>query len=171
MDKKVLLVIASDQFRDEELFHTKEEIEKFGVKTVIASSSLSVSTGSMGGKASPEILLNDVNMSDYDGVVFIGGAGSSEYWDNPKAHALAKASYENGKVTAAICIAPVTLAKAGLLKGKKYNCWESEVETIKKLGGIHYPEPVVSDGNLVTGNGPNAARNFGRKIAELVKGK
>lgn len=170
MSKNVLLVIASNNFRDEELFHTKEEIEKAGIKTTIASSSLNVSKGSMGGKATPDILLNNVNMNDYDGIVFIGGAGSSEYWDNKKAHELAKTSYNDGKLTAAICIAPVTLAKAGLLKNKKFNCWESEIETIKKLGGIHYPEPVVTDGNLVTGNGPNAARGFGKKIEELIKG-
>jgi protease I len=171
MDKKVLLVIASDQFRDEELFDTKEEIEKTGIKTIIASSSLKESNGSMGGTAKPQLLLNNVDIKDYDALVFIGGAGSSEYWDNKKAHELAIKSYNDGKVTAAICIAPVTLAKAGLLKNKKYNCWESEIETIKALGGMHYPEPVVSDGNLVTGNGPNAARAFGKKIAELVNSK
>jgi len=169
MAKTVVLVIASNNFRDEELFNTKAEIEKAGIKTVIASSSLNTSKGVMGGTAKPEILLKDVNMDNYDAIAFIGGGGASEYWDNPTAHALAQKAYKDGKVLAAICIAPVTLARAGLLKGKKFNCWESEVETVKKLGGLHYAEPVVTDGKIVTGNGPAAATNFGKKIVELLK--
>ena len=169
MDKKLLLVIASNQFRDEELFHTQEELNKAGITTTIASSTMNTSTGMLGGTATPDTLLKNVDMKDYDGIVFIGGAGSSEYWDNETAHKLATTAYNDGKVTAAICIAPVTLANAGLLKGKKFNCWESETEKIKGLGGVHYPEPVVADGNIVTANGPDASRDFGRRIAELLR--
>ena len=169
MSKTVVLVIASKNFRDKELFDTKKSLEKGGINTVIASSSLNKATGVEGNTVQPDILLKDVNMDKYDGIAFIGGIGSQEYWDDPTAHAVATKAYAKGKIVAAICMAPVTLAKAGLLNGKKFNVWESEVETIKKLGGRYYPEPVVTDGNIVTGPNADAALAFGQKIAEMLK--
>ena len=169
MKKTVVLVIASRNFRDKELFDTKKSLEKGGITTVIASSSLNKATGVEGNTVQPDILLKDVNMDKYDGIAFIGGIGSKEYWDDPTAHDVAKKAYSSKKIVAAICMAPVILAKAGLLNGKKFNVWESEVETVKNLGGKYYPEPVVTDGNIVTGPNAEAALAFGQKIAEMLK--
>ncbi|MEI6092352.1 MAG: DJ-1/PfpI family protein [bacterium] len=169
MKKTVVLVIASKDFRDKELFDTKKSLESNNISTVIASSSMDKSTGVEGNVVQPDILLKNVDMANYDGIAFIGGIGSKEYWDDPTAHSIVKKAYNDGKIVAAICIAPVTLAKAGLLTGKKFNVWDSEVETIKKLGGLYYPEPVVSDGKIVTGQNAEAALAFGKKIAELLK--
>ncbi|MCX6113256.1 MAG: DJ-1/PfpI family protein, partial [Proteobacteria bacterium] len=169
MKKTVVIVIASKNFRDKELFDTKKSLDKGGINTVIASSTLNKVTGVEGNTVQPDILLKDVNMDKYDAIAFIGGIGSKEYWDDPTAHKVAKQAYDNGKIVAAICMAPVTLAKAGLLNGKKFNVWESEVETIKNLGGRYYPEPVVVDGKIVTGPNADAALAFGQKIAEMLK--
>lgn len=166
---KLLLVVAPQNFRDEEYFDTKKEIEARNIKTETASTSLEVATGTMGGSTKPDLILKNADIKNYDGVIFIGGGGSSIYWNDKYALDIAKKAYEQGKVLGAICIAPRTLANAGLLKGKKFNSWESEVENIKELGGIHSKEDVVVDGKIVTGNGPKAASGFGRKIAELVK--
>ena len=168
-NKKVVLVIASDNFRDEELINTQKELEKKGIKTIIASSKLTESHGVMGIKnVKPEILISKININDYDGIAFIGGIGAKEYWNDPTAHKLAKDAYAKGKIVAAICIAPVILANAGLLEGKHFNVWLSEIETIKAKGGLHSSQPVVIDGNIITGNGPDAAAEFGQKIAEKV---
>ncbi|MFH1222797.1 MAG: DJ-1/PfpI family protein [Pseudomonadota bacterium] len=168
MMKTVLLVIACTNFRDEELFDTQKELKNAGIKTVIASSSLNKCSGVMGGSAKPEILLKDVNIANYDAIAFIGGMGAKEYINDPTAHKLAQTAYKDGKVVAAICIAPAILAKAGLLKNKRFTSTESEIGNIKAMDGIHYPEPVVADGKIVTGSGPAAATNFGKKITELL---
>ena len=166
---KILLIIAHQNFRDEEYFDTKKEIEAAGLTTQTASTSMDTAKGTLGGTTRPDLLLKNANIEDYDGIAFIGGAGSAIYWNDDIALELAKKTSSKGKVLAAICIAPVTLAKAGLLKGKKFNAWESEIENIKSMGGIHSAHPVVVDGKIVTGNGPKAAPYFGKKIAELAK--
>ena len=113
--KKVLMIIAHENFRDEELFHTKEELENVGASITIASTDTSTANGMMGGTANPDITINEVNVDDYDAIVFVGGTGSSVYFDNSKALEIAKQSYNKGKVTAAICIAPGILANSGIL--------------------------------------------------------
>ena len=82
---------------------------------------------------------------------------------------LAKDADAKGKVVAAICIAPRILANAGLLEGVKATCYESETEAIKKLGADFQPNDVVRDGKFVTANGPHAATDFGKAIAQALE--
>jgi protease I len=166
--KKVVMVIASKNFRDEELFEPKEIIEKAGGNVTVASSSLNISEGMKGGTSKPDVLLNDVKADDFDAVVFVGGSGASEYWKNPTAHALAKAAADGGKLVCAICIAPVTLANAGLLDGKNATVWKSERGVIKKKGARYTGEDVEVDGKFITADGPKSAAKFGRAIVRAL---
>lgn len=165
---KIVLVIAPQNFRDEELFHTKEELEKAGHETVIASKAMGEATGRMGGKATPEIELSAVKESDFDAIVFVGGGGSNVYFNDPTALGLARKFAGAGKIVSAICIAPSILANAGLLKEKKATAYESEQENLKAKGAEFTGSPVEADGKIVTANGPEAAREFGKKIAGLL---
>ena len=79
---KVVMIIAPERFRDEELFVTKEELERAGHKIVIASSAKGICPGSRGGFATATLTLNEVQASNYDAVVFVGGGGSKIYFAN-----------------------------------------------------------------------------------------
>ena len=76
---KALMIIAPERFRDEELFVTKEELEKAGHKTVIASICKGICPGSRGGFATATLTLAEVQTEDYDAVVFVGGAAVPNY--------------------------------------------------------------------------------------------
>lgn len=164
MEKKVLMVIASNIFRDEEYFEPKKILNQAGIKVVTASSGLNEATGTLGAKVKPEVLLSEVKSADYDAVVFVGGAGSREYWNDKKAHAIAKETLAQGKTLAAICIAPVTLARAGVLKNKKATVFPEEKDALMDAGAKYISAPAVQDGNIITASGPGAAGEFGRLI-------
>ena len=74
----------------------------------------------------------------------------------------------HNKMLAAICSAPVILAKAGILKNRLITCWEGDVATCEKYGAKVSGRVVEIDINLVTGNGPKAAKEFGIKITEVL---
>ena len=164
--KPILMIIAPDHFRDEELFETRAEIEKAGLKTVIASTHRGGCIGTKGGKAIADIEIEKVNSKDYQAVVFVGGNGSKVYFKNKTAHKIAQEMQQQDKIVSAICIGPVILAEAGLLKNKKATVYESEINTIKHLGANYTGEPVTQDGQLITGNGPSSSRLFGQTIAK-----
>jgi protease I len=124
----------------------------------------------LGAQVQPTLLLANVQAADYDAVVFIGGTGAQQYFHDPVAHALAQETAKQGKLVAAICIAPATLANAGLLKGKKATCWKSEAETLKKGGATYTGQPVEADGKIITGSGPQAAKEFGLALAKALGG-
>jgi len=168
--KKALLVIAPENFRDEELLHTKEELERAGVETKVASTITTEVRGMLGAKVTPEIKLEQIRVDDYDGIVFVGGSGASVYFKDKRAISIASEAFRKGKKICAICIAPVILANAGVLKGKRATVFPGEyVQRIVSSGAIYKDKPVEVDGNVITANGPSAAREFGRAIARALK--
>lgn len=166
--KKAVMIIACNNFRDEELLKPKEVLEKNGVTVTVASSSLKESTGMLGAKVKPDILFTEIHVTNYDAIIFVGGSGSSEYWDNPTAHKIANDANNAKKIVGAICIAPVTLAKAGLLKNKKATTYSSTVADIKSADANYTGADVERDGNIITASGPAAAQKFGEAIIKAL---
>jgi protease I len=167
--KKVVMIIAQDGFRDEELLQPKEILENAGIEVKMASTTLMQAKGMLGAKVKPGILINDISVRDFDAIIFVGGIGASQYWEDPLAHKLAQEANNTGKIVAAICIAPVTLAKAGILKGKNATVWSSEAGQIKAGGANYTGRPVEKDGNIITASGPVAARQFGEELVRALK--
>jgi protease I len=137
---------------------------------IVASSSLNTSKGKLGIEVKPDILINAMKEGDYDGIVFVGGGGSKEYFDSPVAHKLAQSFFNKAKLTSAICIAPAILANAGLLNRKKATSFPSSADTLKAKGADFTGSAVERDGTIVTGVGPEAATQFGEKLVEVLGG-
>ena len=167
--KSVVMIIASENFRDEELLQPQEVLERNGIKVKVASTTLQEVRGMLGAKVKPDILVQDIDVRDFAAVIFIGGIGASQYWDDPLAHALAQSALNNNKIVAAICIAPVTLAKAGILKGKQATVWSSESAQLKAGGANYTGRAVQKDGNIITAAGPFAAREFAEEISRALQ--
>ena len=167
--KSILMIIAHRDFRDEEYQEPRRIFEARGATISVASSSLDVAKGALGTQVKPALLLKDVAVGDYDAIVFVGGPGAQEYWDDPVAHAVAQEAVAQGKVLAAICIAPATLAKAGVLKGKEATVFSSEREELKACGANYTGASVERDGLIITANGPRAAARFAEEIAKALE--
>ncbi len=168
--KKAVLIIASRNFRDEELIETKAELEKADVATVIASTKTGIIRGMLRAKAEAAILVNNINVDDYDAVIFIGGTGAREYFGSSAAMNLARQAKEKGKVLAAISIAPAILADAGVLQNVKATCFTTEKYKLQKGGAIFTTAPVERDGLIITAGSPRASTEFGKSIAAAISG-
>ncbi|MFH1709700.1 MAG: DJ-1/PfpI family protein [bacterium] len=165
---KILMVLASKDFRDPEYHEPKKVLEDSGIK-VITTSTSKTATGAEGGVVNVDILLKEANANDLDAVAFIGGPGSFDYFDDPKAHQLAKDIISSGKVLGAICAAVGTIAKAGTLKGKKATCFSGIADIIKAGGAAYTGEGVTIDGKIITADGPKSAKAFGEALVLALK--
>jgi len=168
---KVLFIIAPENFRDEELLKPKKVLENKGYEVEIASIKTGKAIGMLGAEVEVKKNIYELSPEEYEAVVLVGGIGANIFFTDEKVHEFFRKAHEKGKVIAAICISPVTLAKAGLLKGKKATVWPSEAETIKELGAKYTGNDVEVDGKIVTANGPEAAEKFGETIAKLLEGE
>jgi len=172
--KKVLMVVAGRDFRDEECFVPKKILEDGGVEVRIASDKKGEAIGAEGGEIAVDLSLNEVDVSDFDAIIFIGGPGALKHLDNEDSYRLAREAAEKGKVVAAICVAPAILAKAGVLSGKKATIWTSPthrelVKILTENGARYIDENVVVDGKMITANGPSAAGKFGEEVLRAVQ--
>lgn len=171
---KVILVVAYQGFQDLEYKNTKEALEEKGIEVIVASSLIGTAKGKLGEKVKIEKNLSSINLSDFDALVFIGGPGALEYLNDSEAHRLIKDTIAQEKILGAICIAPEILAQAGVLKEKKATVWSSSVDDspilfLEEKGAEYVDQQVVKDGKIITANGPEAATEFGEKIAEALK--
>lgn len=161
------MVIAPVDFRDEEYFDTRKVLEDSGVNITVANSTGQPSKSSFGKIVKPDKTLYNINTNDFDAIVFVGGRGSADYFNNKQALSLAKDFNKSNKVVAAICIAPTILVNAGILNGKKATAFPSERESVNSVG-TYTGKSVEVDGKIITANGPQAAKEFGKNIAEAL---
>lgn len=166
--KRVLMVIAPVNFRDEELFETKRVLSSCGAKVDVASVVKGTAKGMMGGTYEVDLSISEVDLSNYSAVVFVGGTGATALIDNRAVLELARDAYRSGRVVGAICISPSILARAGILKGKRATVWSSMADNLVKAGAIYTGRNVEVDGRIVTANGPWAAREFAESICRLL---
>ncbi|MBI3634444.1 MAG: DJ-1/PfpI family protein [Candidatus Yonathbacteria bacterium] len=171
--KRILLIIAQEGFQVKEYFDTRTELEAEGI-VVVTGAPLALSALShKNGEVMPDITLAGVRLSDYDGVFAIGGSGALKSLDNEETTRIFQEAQKlENYPYGAICISPRILAKAGVLKGKRATGWDNDGELgaiFEKYGVIFEDAPVVADGVIITANGPLAARDFGKKIAEIVR--
>lgn len=168
-EKKVLMVIAFENFRDEELIIPKKILEENGFSVKVASWKKGTATGMLGTKSKVDISLSDVNVDEFEGVIFVGGIGATRYFNDKLAQKIAKEFYKKKKVIGAICFGPVILANAGILKGKKATCFYTKGKVLESKGVKYTGKEVEIDGLIITGNGPKAARKFGYGFLNLLK--
>ena len=128
-----------------------------------------VVTGANGIGVKADMPLKTVISDDFDMMVLPGG------WDGT--YALAEHArvielvqeFKANKIIGAMCAAPFVLKKAGVL-GDNYTCYPGAKDEIDHPG---YREDmkVVTDGNVMTSQGPGTAVCFGLAIVERLVGK
>lgn len=165
------MIIAPSDFRDAEYFNPKKVFEENEFEITTASKVVGKITGADGGVAESTIKTAEVNVADFDVVVFVGGPGMIALVDDAEFRKLADEFYKAGKLTTAICVAPAILANAGILQGKKATGWSGIAETLKTSGAIYGAKPIEIDGKIITADGPTSVKIFGEKIVQYLLGK
>jgi protease I len=112
-----------------------------------------------------------LKVEEYDAVIFIGGLGAAEYVASPSALNVAREAVRNGKVLAAIGVAPTILANAGVLAGIRATSFLSERERLIQGGAIYTGLPGERDRLIITATGPAAVVPFGRAIVDAMAGR
>jgi len=169
---QLLVVIAPEKFRDEELFEPLSVFRKEGIASDIVSTCRGTCVGMLGAEVDVAQEIADVDPATYDGIVIVGGTGSQDYlWGDPRLEGLVQSFDAAGKLIAAICLSPAVLAAAGVLQGKKATVFRttSSVSVMEGGGALLSDEPVVQDGRVITASGPPAARKFGEAVAAALK--
>ena len=166
---KAIFIIPSSNFQDDEFSITKAVLENNGIDVSIASSSLDVAVGMNGLEVKPDSLIEEIELSDYHALIFIGGEGAQEYYQNEEALDLVREAYKNKKYIGAICIAPVILAKAGILRGKFATSSQAGTRQLRRHGAKYRSKDVIVSGKVITAKGPAASKEFANAVVKALQ--
>ena len=165
----ILIFLPANNFGEEEYLITKKVFLKAGKGIFITSDSYTVCKGDNGLKVKADIDFYNVNYKNFSAVVLIGGKGSKDYWDNEQLHNIVRNFNRAGKIVAAICSAPIILARAGLLTNIPASCWSEDKNELIKLGINYNDRSVIAEKGIITSDGPRSAEQFAETILNLIK--
>jgi putative intracellular protease/amidase len=167
-EEEVLLIVKEGAYADlgfmleNEVGVMAKMLKEAGLGVVVATPS---GDPLVAGEATltPDLALADANMGDYAGLIMPCMALTDGEPDLPEAQRLIKEAVVSGKPVAAQLGSVVTLARAGVLEGKKFAFTEEFLPTAPALEGYEFGgQGVVDDGNIVTsGVCPFAAQETG----------
>ena len=137
-----------------------DDFEEAGYSALVASEAESVVTpcGGGGHDVQVDLALANVNVDDYDAIIFIGGNGCRSQWDDEESHRIAQDAVAHEKVLAAAGCASTILAHAGVLEGKQATVCQTDAavkggqdynQVLESLGAT-CGRGIVRDGLIVT---------------------
>ncbi len=159
-------------FEDMEAIATIDILRRAGIKaTTVSINDTKSVTSAHGVTIEADSIFSETDFTDASWLILPGGlpgaSNLAEY--QPLTQLLVKHSKAGGNI-AAICASPaVVLAPLGILDGKEAICYpgfENSMPNAKK--GY---TPVVTDGNIITANGPATAIQFALSIVARIKGE
>lgn len=168
MNKATVVVPLAPGFEEIEAITIVDVLRRAGVTVAIAGLQPGPCVGAHGIAVTPDCPIDGIDTSSIRMVVLPGGMpGATTLRDDSRVVRLLRTCAEKGAFTAAICAAPIALAKAGLHKGRRMTSYPGFG---KELDGATYVEErVVVDGKVVTSRGPGTALEFALALVRLLK--
>ncbi len=157
-----------------------EEIEFVTIVDILRRSSMdaaSVSitgkknvTGSHGMELVTDLTFEEADYDECEMIVLPGGMpGTLHFMEHEGLMEKIREFHAEGKKVAAICAAPMVLAQAGILEGKRAVIYPGMEKELK--GAVPSEERVLRDGNILTSKGPGTAMEFALEIVRMLGGQ
>ncbi|MBP5530901.1 MAG: DJ-1/PfpI family protein [Lentisphaeria bacterium] len=161
---KVLLLLAPG-FEEIEALGTCDVLRRLGVEVTLAALGEREVAGAHGIKVVADAELDKLDVSPFDAVVLPGGMPGAVNLLAVKD--LVTDFAREGKVTAAICAAPIVLSAAGVLMGRTFTMYPGFGKYLRP-GEEPTGRMVEIDGTVVTGKGPGATFFFAAAVARVL---
>ena len=152
---KVLFFIYP-QYADFEIAHTLFFLKKLGNANITTASVNGKSVESLGGlTTSAEISLYDVILEEYDLLLISGGDGIETVIDEDIITTILNRAISLQIPIASICASATLLAKAGIIKNKKFTCLPGTFDKYRQLFNecIYTGTDIEVEKGLITAKG------------------
>ncbi|MEM9226813.1 MAG: DJ-1 family glyoxalase III, partial [Verrucomicrobiota bacterium] len=156
---KSALIILHEGFEEMEAIAPIDILRRGGIDVTVASrESLLEVKGRNAITVRADVLLDEALTHSYDAIILPGGPGVfAKLRGDVRVGDAVKHFAETDKLVCAICAAPVVLADAGLLAGRRYTAHTS---TVNELPSRDSEQTVIEDGNIITSQGAGTATAF-----------
>lgn len=164
--KKVLIPLA-EGFEEIEALATADVLRRAGLEVVLAGIPGTMVKGRSGVKVVADTRIDEINHNEFDCLVLPGGnPGYINLGKSKKVIEIINDFDSKGKHIAAICAAPSILAKQGVLDNRRATIYPGMEREIPRPR----PANVVTDGHIITSQGPGTAIDFALEIVKNLLG-
>jgi 4-methyl-5(b-hydroxyethyl)-thiazole monophosphate biosynthesis len=147
-------------------------LRRAGLEVVTASLDRGVVKGARGVSLLADTTFDDAAKGTYDLIALPGGQpGTDRLKADQRLLSMLRKQEAEGRLSAAVCAAPIVLAEAGLLKGKKAVAFPGSLSAMKLPDLTLIEEKVVEDGNVITSKSAGTAMDFALALVERLCGK
>jgi protease I len=174
---KLVAIVVTDGFEQDELEKPRQALEEAGAKTEVISPKAGKVKGwkytDWGTEVAVDKELRQADPNQYDALMLPGGQMNPDNLRMDKAAVQFVRSFvQTGKPIAAICHGPLTLIEAGGVKGRRLTSFPSIKTDLRNAGAEWVDQEVVTDQGLVTSRKPDDIPAFNRKmIEEFAEGR
>ena len=163
----MILVTLAEGFEEIEALTPVDMLRRAGKDVRTVAIGKNPVTGSHGISVVADLVADEVVLDEVEHLILPGGMpgsvnlDASAFVDACIARVLARGGH-----LAAICAAPLVLGRRGLLEGKRATCFpgfEGEL-----CGAVLSGTEVVTDGNVTTANGMEAALPFAKELVRVL---
>jgi protease I len=166
---KNIICLVEEQFEDLELWVPVMRLREEGAHVTLVGTGRAESfVGKHGVPATPDINADQVNMSDYDGVLVPGGWAPDKLRRSQAVLDLVRTADQQGKVIAAICHGGHVLISAGIVKGRKATGTTAIKDDLINAGAEWVDVSALRDGNLVWARVADDIPNFCRELVQAL---
>jgi len=167
-----IVVFLAEGFEEIEAIVPVDILRRGGVEVTIAGIGGEVITGAHGVRIFTDTVLDSVDQfADYDGCMLPGGLpGATNLANCWEVNELIINMFNDNRLVSAICASPaVVLAKLGILDNRQAVCYPGAESFAPECD--FGDQPVLTDGNLITGRGPGYASDFGLAVLKALEGE
>lgn len=170
--KKRAVVPLAEGFEEMEAVIVIDVLRRAGIEVAVAGlAGAGPVLGSRGITVVAETDWDDAVAEPYDAIVLPGGLGGTYAMrDDERVVAAVRGTHDDGRLTAAVCAAPLVLARAGLVEGRSLTSHPSVRDELAGAGATVDDGRVVRDGVLLTSQGPGTAMEFALEVAAELAG-
>lgn len=166
----MVAILLGNGFEEIEALAVCDVLRRGGVEVALAGIGGSVIRGAHGIAVTVDTAVEALSPEKLEMIVLPGGLGGLEaILASPDAMAAIRQTYDAGGIAAAICAAPVALARLGLTDGRAAVCYPG-METKMGSAKLEMEREVVVDGRVITGRAPGAALPFALTLLRALRG-
>lgn len=164
-----ILIPFAEGFEEIEAITCVDVLRRADINVITASLKGNVVEGAHKVEIVTDLSLIDVNTKELNGIVLPGGMpGSINLQNSNEIINIIKELYQDNKLIAAICAAPIVLEKSGVINGRFVTCYPGIEKELKSARYCN--DRIVVDENIITGKGPGAALEFAVTIVKHLLG-
>ncbi len=162
-----VIVPLAEGFEEIEAVTIIDVLRRAGARVTTVHLKANPVTGSHSIRITADASIDGAAAGDYDCIALPGGMPGSENLKNDsRVVGLVREMAKAGKVTAALCAAPMVLGAAGVLQGKRATCYPGFEDYM--TGARPVADPVVRDGGIITARGPGCAIPFALELVSAL---